>query len=332
MQEEFPAGDGNDLYDDVLAAPSNTSNQNGNENSNSSVAPIDRLEGTETNGNYQGGSQASLNHIPRRHQLYIGNLTWWTTDQDITDSVGGVGVTDFQEVKFFENRANGQSKGFCVISLGSEQSMRMVMERLPKKELHGQCPVVTLPTKQALNTFEAQQKTRPTPPTPQGGPRGPAPGMQGPPQGMQGGPPQGPPQGMPPRMMNPNGPGGFRPMPPNMNMQGPPGMPPRMQGPPMNQGMQMQQGPPRFPNQGQWNGPPRPNGPLRPNMGHQGPQRPMFQGGPRPWNGPMQGGPQGYPPRGPHMQGPPRGPVPPQMGKFFLFSHKLSKLLRSISG
>ena len=55
------------------------------------------------------------------------------------------------EVKFFENRANGQSKGFCVITLGSEPSVRMCMERLPKKELHGQCPVVTFPTKQALN-------------------------------------------------------------------------------------------------------------------------------------------------------------------------------------
>lgn len=60
-------------------------------------------------------------------------------------------MSDFVEVKFFENRANGQSKGFCVISLGSEQSMRICMERLPKKELHGQSPVVTFPTKQALN-------------------------------------------------------------------------------------------------------------------------------------------------------------------------------------
>lgn len=75
----------------------------------------------------------------------------WTSDQDITDAVQSIGVTDFAEVKFFENRANGQSKGFCVISLGSEQSMRICMERLPKKELHGQNPVVTFPTKQALN-------------------------------------------------------------------------------------------------------------------------------------------------------------------------------------
>lgn len=154
----------------------------------------------------------------------------WTTDQDITDAVKSVGVNDFQEVKFFENRANGQSKGFCVISLGSESSMRMCLERLPKNDLHGQKPIVTLPTKQALNQFEAQQKTRPLPPS-SNAPRGQAP-MQGP---MQGGNFNGPPgpQGHPPRMMMPNGPpGGYRPqhMPPqNMQGMGPNQCPPRMQ-------------------------------------------------------------------------------------------------------
>lgn len=150
--------------------------------------------------------------------------------------MNSVGVADFQEVKFFENRANGQSKGFCVITLGSEGSMRLCLERLPKHELHGQKPIVTLPTKQALNQFESQQKTRPLPPPTAVVSRG-QPPMTGP-GGM---PPGGnnysggPPQGHPPRMMLPNGPGpgGFRPqhMPPQ-NMQGPMGPnqgPPRMQ-------------------------------------------------------------------------------------------------------
>lgn len=134
-------------------------------------------------------------------------------------------------MKFFENRANGQSKGFCVISLGSEASMRLCLERLPKKELHGQKPIVTLPTKAALNQFESQQKTRPLPP-PTNPPRGQPPMPGGPMQpGNFGG---GPPQGHPPRMMVPNGPpGGYRPqhMPPQ-NMQGHMGPnqgPPRMQ-------------------------------------------------------------------------------------------------------
>lgn len=175
-------------------------------------------------------------------------------------------MTDFQDVKFFENRANGQSKGFCVISLASETSMRLCMERLPKKDLHGQNPVVTLPTKQALSQFESQQKTRAVPPTVNNGPRPPGPIMSGPQTGF-------PPPGHPPRMMgNPNGgPPQYRP--PHMQgppMQGPPVQnqgPPRMQPPPMHQGGPMgpqQQGPPRYHNQNQWNGPPRPNGPIRP--------------------------------------------------------------------
>lgn len=155
----------------------------------------------------------------------------WTTDQDITDAVSSIGVPDFQEVKFFENRANGQSKGFCVITLGSEQSMRMCLDRMPKNDLHGQKPIVTLPTKAALAQFESQQKTRPIPPPPNA-PRGQAPMQPGGPMQSNQFPGQGP-QG-PPRMMmpnGPNGPGGFRPqhMPPQ-NMGMPPNQgPPRMQ-------------------------------------------------------------------------------------------------------
>lgn len=35
----------------------------------------------------------------------------WTTDLDIAGAISGLGIPDFMEVKFFENRANGQSKG-----------------------------------------------------------------------------------------------------------------------------------------------------------------------------------------------------------------------------
>lgn len=57
----------------------------------------------------------------------------WTTDQDIIHAINGLGITDIIEVKFFENRANGQSKGFCVVSLGSESSVKNVIDKLPKR-------------------------------------------------------------------------------------------------------------------------------------------------------------------------------------------------------
>lgn len=185
------------------------------------------------------------------------------------DAIHEIGVNDLHEVKFFEHRPNGQSKGFCVVSMGSESSMRMVMERLPKKEINGQHPVVTPPTKQALSNFESQSKTRPSPNN--AGSRGNYPNQSNHPL------PPGPHQNFPPRMAM-NSP--MRGPMPHPGMQGPGG--PRMQGPPpgFNGPPQMNQGqPPRF-QQPQWNGP-RPNGPG-PNMGPmrappggpQGPPRP----------------------------------------------------------
>ena len=35
----------------------------------------------------------------------------WTTDEDLTEAIRSIGITDVLEIKFFENRANGQSKG-----------------------------------------------------------------------------------------------------------------------------------------------------------------------------------------------------------------------------
>lgn len=92
--------------------------------------------------------------------LYVGNLTWWTTDQDVINSINSIGVRDVQEVKFFENRNNGQSKGFCVVTFGSDTSLPIVMEKLPKLELYGQNPVVTPYNRQNLNLFESQTKAR----------------------------------------------------------------------------------------------------------------------------------------------------------------------------
>ena len=166
-------------------------------------------------------------HVGRKYQLYIGNLTWWTTDADIADCVQNAGVHDFLEVKFYENRANGQSKGFCCVSVASEPSTRIIMEKLPKQELHGQVPVVTYATKQALHQFEAQSKTRPPTGPPAGATNGIRSSSVGPTSHAQ------PPPGMPPTSgVPPGGP------PPTIVRGGPPprGPPPTLRGPPPSQG------------------------------------------------------------------------------------------------
>ena len=48
--------------------------------------------------------------------------------------------------------------------VGSDSSSRMIFDKLPKKEIHGQVPQVTNANRQALSQFEAQSKKDGGPP------------------------------------------------------------------------------------------------------------------------------------------------------------------------
>lgn len=236
--------EGLDLYDDVISA--NTTGAL--TDSGIDMTPVKKLDSSNGSDLNLALSQPAV----RKHQIYVGNLQWWTTDEDVKSAILSIGVNDFVELKFFENRPNGQSKGFCVVSLGSDNSVRNCLENLIKKELHGNKPIVTLATKQSLNQFESQSKTRAAPP---GNvlPRPPHPAMINqaiaaaaaatngtlgarmllphmrppmPPPGIPPGAPQNPPTGVIPRFQNaPGAPqqwNGQRPgLPPRMPVQGP---------------------------------------------------------------------------------------------------------------
>ncbi len=85
-------------------------------------------------------------------------MAWWTSDKDLTDVIVSLGVNDLIEIKFYENKVNGQSKGFAMVSTGSDQSFRILMEKLPKKQLNGQEPIVTHFSRHYFNQFEEQAR------------------------------------------------------------------------------------------------------------------------------------------------------------------------------
>uniref|UniRef100_A0A8C6LA68 Cleavage and polyadenylation specificity factor subunit 6 n=1 Tax=Nothobranchius furzeri TaxID=105023 RepID=A0A8C6LA68_NOTFU len=251
QEPEYPAHEQIDLYDDVISPSAN----NGD-------APEDReyLDAPLAPGGSEGGKSAPPNaytYTGKRIALYVGNLTWWTTDEDLTEAVRSIGISDVLEIKFYENRANGQSKGFALVCVGSEASSRKLMELLSKRELHGQNPIVTPCNKQSLSQFEMQSRKstqsgqmsgegKAGPPgsgPPNRGDRPPPPpvlfpGQFGqPPLGpLPPGPPPpgyGPPPGPPPPQQGPPPPGPFPPRPPGPI--GPPmalAPPPHLQGPP----------------------------------------------------------------------------------------------------
>lgn len=94
----------------------------------------------------------------KRVSCYVGNLTWWTTDKDLSDLIQQLGVNDLLEIKFYENKVNGQSKGFAMCTVGSDSSFRIIMEKLPKKQLNGLEPIVTNYSRHNFNQFEEQAR------------------------------------------------------------------------------------------------------------------------------------------------------------------------------
>lgn len=81
-------------------------------------------------------------------------MTWWTTDVDLQTMILSCGATNLIDIKFYENRNNGQSKGFALAVFTAESSVKTVMDKLPQKTLHGQQLVVLPYTKASLAKFE----------------------------------------------------------------------------------------------------------------------------------------------------------------------------------
>lgn len=146
-----------DLYDDVITTqPSGTDFADITNTVHHNHAKLDHSGNHMNSMNNSGGKRVSL---------YVGQLTWWTTDVDLTEAIHDIDIPDLLEVKFHENRVNGQSKGFAVVTVGSEASSRSILEKLPKREIYGQIPHVLPCNKQSLSFFEgATRKDEPMPP------------------------------------------------------------------------------------------------------------------------------------------------------------------------
>ncbi|XP_075242764.1 cleavage and polyadenylation specificity factor subunit 7-like [Convolutriloba macropyga] len=153
-----------DLYNDVLAssnaeskpvAPDEIKAEPQSEPGLTNTSATPTTFSTSTSS-YKFGAHGGSTWT-RRVSLYIGNLTWWTTNQDLMDAIRELGVMDLLEIKFNENRVNGQSKGFCMAHFASDTSAQRILEMLPKQKIQGQTPLVTPCNKQNLMHFEQKK-------------------------------------------------------------------------------------------------------------------------------------------------------------------------------
>ncbi|KAL7673557.1 hypothetical protein ACOME3_008412 [Neoechinorhynchus agilis] len=77
-----------------------------------------------------------------------------------------IGVKDVVDIKFFENRTNGQSKGIASVTVETDESYRKLLSSLPSIELNGQKPHVTPANRHSLNQLDptigaSSSQTRP---------------------------------------------------------------------------------------------------------------------------------------------------------------------------
>ncbi|XP_015257458.1 PREDICTED: cleavage and polyadenylation specificity factor subunit 7 [Cyprinodon variegatus] len=90
----------------------------------------------------------------RNLSIYVGNFPWWTSDHDLKSLAQKLGVKDIADIKFAENKANGQSRGYAEVVVASEQSLKILLEKMPQFCINGEKIQCRFATQQNLSVFE----------------------------------------------------------------------------------------------------------------------------------------------------------------------------------
>ncbi|XP_069079353.1 cleavage and polyadenylation specificity factor subunit 7 [Pleurodeles waltl] len=176
IQDSEFAAEQVDLYDDVLAAtvaPPEEQQQQGSRRvsqspgtTSSSTAAMGDSSVPKSNHQSMGSSFSNFSNFSNyaarkgRASVYVGNFAWWTTDQQLETIIRSVGVRDLIELKFAENRSNGQSKGYAEIVVASESSASQLIANLSSRNVHGDPLDVRMANKQNLSFFESMSRKR----------------------------------------------------------------------------------------------------------------------------------------------------------------------------
>ncbi|XP_018619406.2 cleavage and polyadenylation specificity factor subunit 7-like isoform X1 [Scleropages formosus] len=140
-----------DLYDDVLTGSVNLDGLSGSDPSKARAPKSESKPAILYT--YSGGRSKKL-------AVYVGNFSWWTTDTDLINLARRIGVKDIEEIKFAENRANGQSRGYAEVVVSSEASLQRLLDSLPQCHVNGEKVDCRFATRHNFSLFEAQAKKR----------------------------------------------------------------------------------------------------------------------------------------------------------------------------
>uniref|UniRef100_A0ACD5ZXP9 Uncharacterized protein n=1 Tax=Avena sativa TaxID=4498 RepID=A0ACD5ZXP9_AVESA len=113
-------------------------------------------------GNFSGGpivvgngGAAGSGEGPSGMPLFVGDLHWWTTDAELEAELSKYGLV--KEVRFFDEKASGKSKGYCQVDFFDPNVVSVCKEGMNGHLFHGRPCVVAFSSPNLLRRMGESQ-------------------------------------------------------------------------------------------------------------------------------------------------------------------------------
>ena len=103
--------------------------------------------------NFQGQGQFSVPPVSPQPSLFISNLTWWTSEDDLRQLLGDLS-NRIKELQFLENKPNGKSKGMVIVEFVDVATAEVAKGMLEGRDICGRVCEVSFARNPPVKPYE----------------------------------------------------------------------------------------------------------------------------------------------------------------------------------